>query len=101
MQTGHRFDLSVADFDPTTDALIARLNLRRQISLFEAGSKMRISPSRKSEELHEAEQNDCEFELREHRRFLIMIDAQMTATAWPSGSRDSGRCTQCWVTRTS
>jgi hypothetical protein len=43
---------------------------------------MRISPSGKPEELHEAEQNDRKFQLQEHRRFLIMIDAQMTATAW-------------------
>jgi hypothetical protein len=82
MQTGSRFDLSVADFDPTTDALITRLDLRRQISLFETSFKMRISPSGKPEELHEAEQNDRKFQLQEHRRFLIMIDAQMTATAW-------------------
>ena len=69
MQTGSRFDLSVADFDPTTDALITRLDLRRQISLFETGSKMRISPSGEPEELHEPEQNDRELQLREHRRF--------------------------------
>jgi hypothetical protein len=64
------------------DALITRLDLRRQISLFETSFKMRISPSGKPEELHEAEQNDRKFQLQEHRRFLIMIDAQMTATAW-------------------
>jgi hypothetical protein len=82
MQTGFRFELSVADFDPTTDALITRLDLRRQISLFETSFKMRISPSGEPEELHEAEQNDRKFQLREHRRFLIIIDAQMAATAW-------------------
>jgi hypothetical protein len=54
---------------------------------------MRISPSGEPEELHEPEQNDQEFQLREHRRFLIMIDAQMTAPARPSGRRDSGRFT--------
>ena len=67
MHPGARGDVAVANFDPAAGALVARLDLRHQIALLQARREMRMAPADVSQHQREREQNDGQFELREHR----------------------------------
>ena len=67
MQAGARCNLAVADLDPAANALVARLDLRDQIALFQARRKLRIPPGHKLEQQRQREKNEREFRFREHR----------------------------------
>ncbi len=72
MQPGARADFAVAQLDPAPGALVARLDLRDQIALFQARREMRMPPCHELEKLREREQNEREFRCRRHRAFPRM-----------------------------
>jgi hypothetical protein len=66
MLTGARTDIAIADFDPAPGPLVARFDLRDQITFLQPRREQPVPPGAVAKKPAQREENDRELRFREH-----------------------------------